>query len=359
MSRTLISLLCIGMSGPRLKLGEGHWGKIIHQQISSQEGHRDTERSVLDRGEVAEEVREALAVGCRTSLGAVHLHLLKAGTLERLQKKDLVYGEAQFSLKPLGVQDSGNYSCIYYETTNSHAKSEPSEALEIWVTEALPKPSLSAWPSPMVASGGNVTLLCWGPPRGVRFALYKDGEEAPVATSEPTPTGAEFPLVHVSVNQTGKYRCRYLIGADSPVSAPPSDSLELIMPEDESLLRRAILITALGFVSIVLLLLFLTFVGRCHTQSVISHGEASRRFPRCLYCPWFVCFSSKSGVPQEETEYAQVATHGHSGPSVSEAKDPEGLTYVQLNPRALNKRQKAPGERSPDPTAYATLALHR
>ncbi|XP_043849971.1 T-cell-interacting, activating receptor on myeloid cells protein 1-like [Dromiciops gliroides] len=293
----------------------------------------------------------------------VSFKLLKDGAVEPLQEKDLHFTQADFSLKSLRVQDSGNYSCIYSESSSPEVKSEPSDSLEIWVTDALPKPSLSAWPSPVVASGGNVTLLCRGPSRGVRFALYKEGEETPVGTSEPTQDGAEFPLVHVSINQTGKYRCSYLLGTDSPVLAPPSDFLEVILQEErkEPLLRREIkiiLITAFSCASI-LFLLFLIFVGHhCHTQTVVSRGETSRRFPSCLCCPWFVRFSSKSGPPQEETEYAQVAKSKHWRMSVLEAEDPEGLTYIQLNARALNNQHTAPGKTSPDPTEYATLALH-
>nr|XP_020859844.1 LOW QUALITY PROTEIN: immunoglobulin superfamily member 1-like [Phascolarctos cinereus] len=159
----------------------------------------------------------------------VTFSLLKSGTQEPLQKKDLVYSQAKFSLKSLGVQDSGNYRCIYYETSSPHVKSEPSDVLEIWVTDTLPKPSLSAWPSPMVTSGGEVTLLCRGPVRGMRFALYKYGEEAPVGTSEWTQDGAEFPLIHVSINRSGRCRCCYLLVTDSPILALPSDSLELII----------------------------------------------------------------------------------------------------------------------------------
>ncbi|XP_074158748.1 immunoglobulin superfamily member 1-like [Sminthopsis crassicaudata] len=292
--------------------------------------------------------------------------LLKAGTQEPFQKNQESVPLTVFPLKSLRAQDSGIYSCIYYETSRPHVRSEASETLELWVTDSLPKPSLSARPSSKVTSGDNVTLLCQGPSRGVEFALYKDGEEMPVSTREPSQHGAEFPLIHVNINQTGKYRCCYLLGRQSPVLAPPSDPLELIIQEEqnESLLTRenkTILITALSCASI--LFLFFTFRSHCHTQNVISHGETSRRFPRCLSCTWLVCFSSKSGAPQDETEYARVAKCRHSRTSVSysdplwedpvsswvsasslpasllifwllvpEAEDPEGLTYIQMNP---------------------------
>ncbi|KAM9034818.1 immunoglobulin superfamily member 1-like [Sarcophilus harrisii] len=278
--------------------------------------------------------------------------LLKAGTQEPLQKNQETLLETNFTLKSPSAQDSGSYSCVYYYTSHPHVRSEASETLELWVTDSLPKPSLSARPSSKVTLGANVTLLCQGPSRGVEFALYKEGEERPVSTSEPTQHRAEFPLIHVNINQTGRYRCSYLLGRDSPVLVLPSDPLELIIQVIET---KTILITALSCAFILFLLLFLTFGRHCHAQiAVISHGDTSRR---CLSCTWFVCFSSKSRAPQHETEYARGAKCSSSRTTVPEAEDPEGLTYIQLNPQALKEQQRVPGKMGPDPTMYAALAL--
>ncbi|KAM9034821.1 uncharacterized protein ACOB8E_018303 [Sarcophilus harrisii] len=277
--------------------------------------------------------------------------LLKVGTQKPLQKKHEILYETNFPLKSLSAQDSGNYSCVYYYTSRPQIKSEASETLEVWVTDSLPKPSLSAWPSSKVTPGDNVTLLCQGPSRGVRFALYKDGEDLPVSTSEPTQHGAEFSLIHVNINQTGRYRCSYLLERDGPVLALPSEPLELIIQVTGT---KTILITALSCSFILFLLLFLTFGRHCHAQIVISHGDTSRR---CLSCTWFVCFSSKSRAPQHDTEYARGTKCSSSRTTVPEAEDPEGLTYIQLNPEALKEQQRVPGKMGPDPTMYAALAL--
>ncbi|XP_051846857.1 leukocyte immunoglobulin-like receptor subfamily A member 3 [Antechinus flavipes] len=255
--------------------------------------------------------------------------LLKAGTLEPLQKNHENLSRTNFPLKSVSAQDSGSYSCIYYETSRPWIRSGASETLEVWVTDSLPKPSLSARPSSRVTSGDNVTLLCQGPSQGVEFALYKDGEETPVSTREPTQQGAEFPLIHVNINQTGKYRCSYLLWRDSRVLVLPSDPLELIIQEKQNgrLLTRVtetktILITAFSCAFILLFLLFLTFGSHCYAQTD-----------------------------------AQVAKCKLKKTSVPEAEDPEGLTYIQLNPEALKEQQTAPGKICPDPTMYATLAL--
>ncbi|XP_056681766.1 T-cell-interacting, activating receptor on myeloid cells protein 1-like [Monodelphis domestica] len=288
----------------------------------------------------------------------VTFSLLKAGTLEPLQNKSLRLSQADFSLKSLRDQDSGIYTCIYYETTGPPCKSEPSDALEIWVTDSLPKPSLSAWPNAVVASRGNVTLLCRGPSRGVGFALYKEGDETPVAISEPTQDGAEFSLNHVSLNQTGKYRCCYHLEPKLHVLALPSDPLELLIQgqQHESSRKeiKVIFITTLSCAAILFLLLLLTLVHHCHRVS--SHGEISRRLPRCLCYPWVICFSSKPGAPQEETIYTQVAKQRPSRTPVPEAEDPERLTYAQLNLAVLNEHQTASKKVSPTLHVYATLS---
>ncbi|KAM9038514.1 T-cell-interacting, activating receptor on myeloid cells protein 1-like isoform 1-T3 [Sarcophilus harrisii] len=370
----LIPLLCLGLG--LVQGTKAQMDKCLSQNIplspssaSGQAGCQDrgspSRPSLLAQPSLVVEPGGEVIFWCRRPPGSyewlVTFSLLKAGRPKPLQEKEVHFSQANFPLKSLRAQDSGSYSCIYYETFCPHVRSEASETLEVWVTDSLPKPSLSARPSSKVTPGDNVTFLCQGPSRGVEFALYKDGEELPVSTSEPTQHGAEFPLIHVNINQTGRYRCSYLLGRDSRVLAMPSDPLELIIQEEqnESLLTRepkTILITALSCAFILFLLLFLTFLGHRQSQTVISHGETSRRFPRCLCCTWFVC-SSKSGAPQYETEYAQVVKCRRSRTTVPEAEDPEGLTYIQLNPKALKEQQTVPGKMCPDPTTYATLAL--
>ncbi|KAM9033601.1 immunoglobulin superfamily member 1-like [Sarcophilus harrisii] len=181
--------------------------------------------------------------------------LLKAGTQEPLQKNQETLSETNFTLKSPSAQDSGSYSCVYYYTSHPHVRSEASETLELWVTDSLPKPSLSARPSSRVTPEDNVTLLCQGPSRGVRFALYKDGEKLPVSTSEPTQHWAEFPLIHVNINQTGEYRCSYLLGRDSPVLALPSDPLELTIQDSTQSFYFVINLFRISLVGLVLLVM--------------------------------------------------------------------------------------------------------
>ncbi|XP_074075746.1 immunoglobulin superfamily member 1-like [Macrotis lagotis] len=152
---------------------------------------------------------------------------------EPLQNKTGEWEKTDFLILSVRPQDTGNYSCTYHQNTGSYRVSEPSETVELLVTEILPKPFISVIPSQLVVSGDNVTLWCWGPIRDVRFALCKEGEERCVGIRESTKGGAEFHLTHVNIKDTGHYSCHYDLDNISLVLTLPSDLLELTVQSEE------------------------------------------------------------------------------------------------------------------------------
>ncbi|XP_068952820.1 immunoglobulin superfamily member 1-like [Petaurus breviceps papuanus] len=163
----------------------------------------------------------------QTFLSGLTFTLLKVGTPQALQSQSPAGTSAAFPLLSVRAQDAGNYSCVYYERMAPYQVSEPSEVLELWVTDALPKPSFSAQPGPEVASGANVTFLCWGPSWGSRFVLYKEGGEKDLPRIDTSQGGAQFFLTHVNPQDSGSYSCSYQRVTNGSLWTQHSDPLQL------------------------------------------------------------------------------------------------------------------------------------
>ncbi|XP_072463682.1 uncharacterized protein [Notamacropus eugenii] len=259
------------------------------------------------------------------------------------------------------LQDAGNYSCTYWESPGSNRVSAPSETLELWVTDNLPKPFLSSIPSQLVVSGANVTLLCWGSIRVVKFALYKQGEESFVSIRETTHHRAEFPFIHVNISNMGNYSCHYYLGPNSTVLAPPSDLLELIvqsdqdMPSEHSASRNILIILN----CICILFLLLTFLGQQQIQTMTSHGHFSRRFPECLCLSQYTCFSSHPATSQEEPVDAQTNRRRPRELAFPGDEDLQEIAYIPLDKSVWSEAQTIVRPKPLlQPTLYTPVAMH-
>lgn len=71
---------------------------------------------------------------CQETFYGMKFALLYEGTPVPLQFQSASGNSADFLLHIVGTEDSGNYSCVYYETAMSNRGSHLSKPIMIWVT---------------------------------------------------------------------------------------------------------------------------------------------------------------------------------------------------------------------------------
>nr|XP_054319737.1 leukocyte immunoglobulin-like receptor subfamily A member 2 isoform X4 [Pongo pygmaeus] len=252
MTPILTVLICLGLSlGPRI---HAQAGILPKPTLWAEPG------SVITQG-------SPVTLRCQGSLQAEEYHLYRenksASWVRWIQEPGK---NGQFPIPSINLEHAGRYRCQYYSHNHS---SEYSDPLELVMTEAYSKPTLSALPRPVVTSEGNVTLQCGSqvafdgfilcvskkPSLSVqpgpvvapgesltlqcgsdvgydRFVLYKEGERDFLQSPGPQPQAglsqANFTLGPVSHSHGGQYRCYGAHNLSSEWSAP-SDPLDILI----------------------------------------------------------------------------------------------------------------------------------
>ncbi|XP_004685863.1 PREDICTED: immunoglobulin superfamily member 1 isoform X2 [Condylura cristata] len=166
---------------------------------------------------------------CQGPFQGMRFALLQEGIKAPLQFQSAQGSSADFLLHAVGAENSGNYSCVYYETTMSNRGSHLSTPIMIWVTDTFPKPWLFAEPSSVVPMGQNVTLWCQGPVHGVGYILHKEKEATSLQLWGSTSNDGSFSITNISGASIGRYSCCYHPDWTSPIKIQQSNIVELIV----------------------------------------------------------------------------------------------------------------------------------
>ncbi|XP_047566289.1 leukocyte immunoglobulin-like receptor subfamily A member 6 isoform X2 [Lutra lutra] len=174
-----------------------------------------------------------VSIWCQGSQNADQYCLYREGVPEPLRREFPLEpsNKAKFPFPHMTYHLAGRYSCLYHRQTSW---SVPSKPLDLVVTGMFNKPSFSALPSPIVTSGGSVTLQCGSWQEFDWFVLCsEEGEGHPRhLDSQHQADGwfqALFTVDHVSPSHRQAYRCYGYFSSSPYVWSTSSHVLELLI----------------------------------------------------------------------------------------------------------------------------------
>ncbi|XP_055094998.1 natural cytotoxicity triggering receptor 1 isoform X2 [Symphalangus syndactylus] len=190
MSSTLPALLCVGL--------------CLSQRISAQQ-QTLPKPFIWAEPHFMVPKEKQVTICCQGNYGAVEYRLHFEGSLfavERPKPPERI-NKVKFYILAMNSRTAGQYSCIYRV---GELWSEPSNWLDLVVTEMYDTPTLSVHPGPEVISGEKVTFYCRLDTATSMFLLLKEERSTRVQRGYGK-VQAEFPLGPVTTAHRGTYRC--------------------------------------------------------------------------------------------------------------------------------------------------------
>ncbi|XP_052023381.1 leukocyte immunoglobulin-like receptor subfamily B member 4A isoform X2 [Apodemus sylvaticus] len=227
--RTLLGLTMMVMLTGLLYLGF-----IVEHGMAGQAGHLPKPIIWAEPGSMIAFYTPVI-IWCEGSWEAQEYHLYKEenGYPWDTQIPLETRNKAKFNIQQMTTDYAGIYTC-YYRT--SVARSEHSNALELVVTGAHEKPSLSVWPSTNVTSGVSIAFTCSSCIGFGRFILIQEGKHQLSWTLDSQlqaypPSHATFVQDAVTPNHNGTFRCYGFFRNAPHVWSKSSDPLDLMVSE--------------------------------------------------------------------------------------------------------------------------------
>ncbi|XP_027290280.1 leukocyte immunoglobulin-like receptor subfamily B member 3 isoform X2 [Cricetulus griseus] len=171
-------------------------------------------------------------ISCQGTLDAEMCFLHKEGSQQTwgTQTPKEPGNKSTFSIPSVSEDSGGQYRCYCY---SSAGWSEPSDTLELVVTGIYDsKLSLSARSSPVVTSGGNMTLQCVSRVFYHKFILTKEDQKFSSSLNSQyihsvRQYQALFSIDHVTADHRGTFRCYGYYNQTPQLWSAPSEPLEI------------------------------------------------------------------------------------------------------------------------------------